>query len=95
MPATCVGTICVILATIQFSFKLIIYIFIIHGSHRDWKNGKAFSSRGIFLKILEKSEKMLLKFFLKYWKIRGNLSVSNSENPANMVPYFTLKKKEL
>ena len=24
----------------------------------------------------------------KYWKSRGNLSASNSENPANMVPYF-------
>ena len=28
-----------------------------------------------------------------YWKSQGNLSASNSENPANMVPYFRFKKE--
>ena len=46
---------------------------IIHGSLSDWKNGRAFSSEGIFLrrkvsenqgilpKILEKSQKIILE----------------------------------
>ena len=29
----------------------------------------------------------------EYWKSQGNLSASNNENPANMVPYFKLKKE--
>ena len=28
----------------------------------------------------------------KYWKSQGNLSGSNGENPASMVPYFKQKK---
>ena len=28
-----------------------------------------------------------------HWKSQGNLSASNSENPANMVPYFKNKKE--
>ena len=35
-----------------------------------------------------KSENIILENFLKYGKSQGNLSASNSENPANMVPYF-------
>ena len=69
-------------------------------SGKTWKNGKAFSSQGkvrkfcqdrksqlILLKILEKSEKITekLKGILES---QGNLSASNSQNPANMVPYF-------
>ena len=53
---------------------------------QDWK------SQGILPKILEKSEKILLKNWKKYRKSLGNLSASNSENPANMVPYFKIKK---
>ena len=43
-------------------------------------------------KMFEKSEKIALKIFFKYWKSQGNLPASNSENPANMVPYFKFKK---
>ena len=39
---------------------------IIHGSLSDWKNGRAFSSEGIFLR-LEKSVK-IREFYPKYWK---------------------------
>ena len=49
---------------------------------QDWK------SQGILLKILEKLETIILENFKKYWKSQGNLSASNSEHPANMVPYF-------
>ena len=45
----------------------------------DWK------SQGILLKILEK---IILENLKEYWKSPGNLSASNSENHANMVPYF-------
>ena len=43
---------------------------------------------GNFTQILEKSEKKRLDNFKKYWKSRGNLSASNSENTANETPYF-------
>ena len=36
-------------------------ISIVHGSQLDWKHGRAFSSRGILPKMLEKSEKDLLE----------------------------------
>ena len=36
---------------------------------QDWK------SQGIFLKILEKFEKIILENCEKYWKNQGNLSV--------------------
>ena len=43
---------------------------------------------GNFTQILEKFEKIILENWKEYWKSQGNLSASNSENPANMVPYF-------
>ena len=54
------------------------------------KPGKweAFLSQGK-VKILGKlAKKLYWKIEKKYWKSQGNLSASNSENPANMVPYF-------
>ena len=45
-------------------------------------------SQGILLKILEKLEKITLENLKEYWKSQGNLSASNSENPANIVQYF-------
>ena len=63
-----------------------------------WKNGQAFSSHGKrqgILQRLEKSmnlpkllEKKNTEKLKKYWKSRGNLLASNSENTANMAPYF-------
>ena len=52
----------------------------------DWKN------QGILHKVLENLKKIYWNFFLN-WKSQGNLSAS--KNPANMVPYFKFKKKNL
>ena len=49
---------------------------------QDWK------SQRILLKILEKLEKNYTGKIKEYWKSQGNFSASNSETPANMVPYF-------
>ena len=60
------------------------------------KSGK---SQGILPKILEKIRKCYTGKFKRKkkkqncWKSWGHLSVSNSENPANMVWYFKLKKR--
>ena len=52
------------------------------------KMGEHFPVReksGNFTQKLEKSEKL-------YWKSQGNLTASNSENPANMAPYLNIKR---
>ena len=57
------------------------------------KTGEHFPVReksGNFTQNTGKSEKITLENWKKYWKSWGGLSASNSENPANMVPYFKL-----
>ena len=49
---------------------------------------KSRKSQGILPKILEKSEKIILENFKKYWKSLGNWSACDSENPARMVQYL-------
>ena len=67
----------------------------IRGNLEKWEGiFKVGKSRGI-LSRLEKSGnftqntgKTMLENLKEYWKSQGNLSANNSENPANMVPYF-------
>ena len=63
------------------------------GKRKTWKNGKAFSSQGILLKILENQEKL-------YWKIEKNTGkVREISQPVIVktlqIWYHTLNKKEL
>ena len=49
------------------------------------KTGKV---RELYSKYWKSKKQHTGKLKKKYWKSQGNLSASNSENPANMVPYF-------
>ena len=49
------------------------------------KTGKV---KEFYSKYYKNQKKLYWKIEKKYWKSQGNLSASNSENPANMVPYF-------
>ena len=49
------------------------------------KTGKV---REFSSKYCKKQKKLSWKTEKKYWKSQGNLSASNSENHANIVPYF-------
>ena len=49
--------------------------------------------REFYPKYWTNQKKLYWKIKKKYWKSQGNLLASNSENPANMVPYFKKKKK--
>ena len=53
------------------------------------KTGKV---REIYLKYWENQKKLYWKIEIKCLKSQGKMSASNSENPANMVAYFRLKK---
>ena len=52
---------------------------------QDWKVRK---KSGNFTQNTGKIRKKYSGKLKKYWKSQGNLSASNSENPANVVPYF-------
>ena len=68
-----------------------------HSDGETWKNGRVFSGNfdktGKFSQNTGKIRKHYTGKLKKYWKSQRNLSVSSSENPANMVPYFRLKKE--
>ena len=62
---------------------------------------KGISSQGILSRLGKsgnfsqnrgKSEKIILENLKESWKCQGNLSTSNGEIPANMVPYLKKKK---
>ena len=49
------------------------------------KTGKV---REFYSKYWKNQKKIMLENCEKYWRSLGNLLASNSENPANVVPYF-------